>query len=143
MTRRDPGRPDSSLSKASSMPFLPVVLDVGEADHVRGRFALGILAAVFLAQVHALHVQRHDLAGHRFVHLALEPDEVAVLVFQLLRELGGRQLQQFASLASFSWSRSTSSGIAQTLGAGTLVASSRPLRSRMRPRLAGSSSVRA
>ena len=47
-----------------------------------------------------------------------------------------------ASCCNLALSRSTSSGIAQMLGAGTLLASSRPLRSRMRPRLAGSSSVR-
>jgi hypothetical protein len=49
----------------------------------------------------------------------------------------------FASGLSLAGSRSTSSGMAQMLGAGTLLASSRPLRSRIRPRLAGSSSVRA
>ena len=38
-------------------------------------------------------------------------------------------------------SASTSLGIAQIEGVGTLVASSRPLRSTMRPRLAGISSV--
>ncbi|MNR23432.1 hypothetical protein D3C85_1404530 [compost metagenome] len=48
------------------------------------------------------------------------------------------------SLAATSGSSlSTSSGIAQMLAAGTLEARIRPLRSRMRPRLAGSSSVRA
>jgi hypothetical protein len=45
----------------------------------------------------------------------------------------------FTSGLSFS----TSSGMAQILAAGTLEARMSPLRSRMRPRLAGSSSVRA
>ena len=48
-----------------------------------------------------------------------------------------------ASWANWALSASTSSGMAQMLGEGTLVASSRPLRSSTRPRLAGSSSVRA
>ena len=82
---------------------------------------------------------------HRLVDLALQPDEVALSSSrELLVELGRRHAEQLREPRELGLRRAPRpSGIAQMLGAGTLVASSRPLRSRMRPRLAGSSSVRA
>ena len=51
-------------------------------------------------------------------------------------------LSKRARLLSLAGVRSMSSGLAHTLGVGTLDAKINPLRSKMRPRLAGSSSTR-
>ena len=78
---------------------LAVVFDVGEADDVRRRFALGVLALVFLALVDALDVERGDLLDDGLVDLALDPDEALVLVGQLLVERGRRHVEQLGHLA--------------------------------------------
>ena len=65
MTRRVPSRPASSFWKASSMPSWPLVLDVGEADHVRRRLAFGVLALVFAHLVDALDAERLAPAARR------------------------------------------------------------------------------
>ncbi len=128
--------------------LLAMVFHVGEAHHMGGGLALGVLALVFLALVDALDAQGGNLLAHVPVELALDPDEGLVFVGQLGHEVGQRHVQQARQLLELlartsGLSRSTSSGMAQMLAAGTLDARIRPLRSRMRPRLAGSSSVRA
>jgi hypothetical protein len=78
--------------------FLAVVLHIGEAHHVRGGLALGVLALVLLSLVDALDVQRSDLLAHVPVELALDPHEGLVLVGQLGVERGQRHLQQARQL---------------------------------------------
>ncbi len=87
MTRREPGLAGQLLVEGELDAFLAVVFHVGEAHHVRGSLALGVLALVFLALVDALDVMARDLLGDRLVDLALEPDEGLVLVFELLVEI--------------------------------------------------------
>jgi hypothetical protein len=88
-------------------------------------------------------LQRGDFRGDVDRHLALHVDEG--LVF---RELGAqllvRHAEQLAERGQLVAPRSsgTDSGIAQIARTGRLVASTRPLRSRILPRVAGSSSRR-
>jgi hypothetical protein len=91
--------------------------------------------------VDALDAEREHLLRNRLLDLAPQPDEVRV-VLQTRGELGGVMPSRRASWARCALSPSRSFGIAQIDGAGTLDARIRPLRSTMRPRLAGRSSVR-
>jgi hypothetical protein len=59
--------------------FLALVLDVGEAHHVRRGFALGVRRR-YSRCAHALDAQRLDLLPELFVDLAAQPGEVAASV---------------------------------------------------------------
>jgi len=86
------------------------------------------------------------LLAHIPIELALEPDKGFVRVQLLLECAKGTSISwaNAGSWASTAGSAiSTSSGMAQMLAAGTLEAKISPLRSKMRPRLAASSIVRA
>ncbi len=99
MTRREPGLPASWLVEGQLHAFLALVFDVGEADHVGCRLALGVLALVFLALVDALDVECRNLLAHIPVQLALHPDEGLVLVGELGDQRRQRHVHQPGQLA--------------------------------------------
>ena len=123
--------------------LLAAVLDVGEADHVRRRLALGVLAPVLAELVDALELERAHRVGQRLVDLALAARRSSA-VAELRVELGAASCRApCARRARDAGSGSMSFGIAHSDGTDTLAARISPLRSVMRPRLAGSSIVRA
>ena len=61
-------------------PFLAGVVDVGEAEHVAGDFAGGVVAAVFAQQVHARNAERPDLLRLARLAVAREIEELAIEV---------------------------------------------------------------
>ncbi len=68
-------------------PFLAAVVDVGEAEHVRHRFALRVEAAELALREHARDAQR----DHRMRLVRIDPAlEVHELLVRLLRQLGGQ-----------------------------------------------------
>ena len=90
--------------------FLAGILGTGEAEHVRGDLAGGIVATVFVLEVDARQLEAGDLRGDVRRDLALEIDEVAFrgeLARDLARidveqrgefaGLGGRQLRVFGN----------------------------------------------
>jgi hypothetical protein len=73
--------------------FLAVVLDVGEADHVRRRFALGIKALRIRNARDAREVELVDMRGRFRIDLALEQHEALVAGYAV-RELGKRHIEE-------------------------------------------------
>ena len=67
--------------------LLAGVVDAGEADHVSGHFAARVVAPVFALLVDALQAERRDRVGGLGRHLALQVDEVARRVGELLVDL--------------------------------------------------------
>ena len=74
--------------------FLALVLDAVEPDHVGHHVAVRIVAAGFGKLVYAGQVHLLDLVGHVHGHLALQVDEVLVLVHQAMAQVGRRHFQQ-------------------------------------------------
>ena len=121
--------------------FLAVVLDVGEADDVRGGLAFRVLALVLAHLVDALERGR-STPWRRSSSTWRRSQTKFGLSAEAARSSAARVMpSRRASRARLAASPSRSFGIAQIDGAGTLAARIRPLRSRMRPRLAGSSMV--
>ena len=109
--------------------FLALVLDVGEADDVRRGLALGVLALVLAQLVHALEPQRLDLAPQRLVDLAPAARRSCGCLRAVCSSSAGFMPSSLASALRCCTSASKSFGMAQIDGTGTLVASTRPLRS--------------
>ena len=121
MTRRVPSRPASSLLERELDAFLAAVLDVGEADDVRRRLALGVLALVLAHLVDALDAERPAPAlATVLVDLAAQPDEVRVVGEARLERRRSSCRAASRAGARCAASPSRSFGIAQIDGAGTL-----------------------
>jgi hypothetical protein len=125
------------------MPFLTAILDVGKPDHMRVGWALRIVTFELARRVDPSQLQRRDAFGDISIDLAAQIDERAIVVGKSAFQLTHIHLQQTRQRVQLLLPASTSSGIAQTARAGTDDASTTPLRSVMRPRVAGISSVRA
>ncbi len=74
-------------------PLLSVVLDVGEAHHMRRRLAFRVLALVLAQLVHAAELEREHLVRHLLVDLPPQPGEVDA-VADLCGELGRRDAER-------------------------------------------------
>jgi hypothetical protein len=74
--------------------FLPLILDAIETHHVSHHVAVRVVAAGLGLLVHAGHAQLFDLVGHVHGDLALQVDEVLVLVDQAVTQVGQRRFQQ-------------------------------------------------
>ena len=57
-TRREPGCPVSAPLNANSSTVYALVLDIGEADHMGRRLALGVLTLVLLGIRNAFDTER-------------------------------------------------------------------------------------
>jgi hypothetical protein len=79
--------------------FLPALVNVGEPDHVGGRRAFGVDAAVAALEQYAGQLERLDLLGGGFVDLPIEPDEVRVVV-ELARQFAQRHGEHLGELAA-------------------------------------------
>ena len=84
--------------KSQLHTLLPLVLDIREADQMRGGFALGVLALVNTRLVDARDFQRRDVFGHRFVHLPIDPNKGLVLAGQALAQIPQGHLQEARQL---------------------------------------------
>ena len=79
--------------------LLAVIVDIGEADDVRRRFALGVLAPELARLVDALDAELADLLPRRVVDLALQPGEARVAVAEFFLDVGLRQAEQARQIA--------------------------------------------
>src|SRR5205823_9080411 len=79
--------------------LLTVVIDPGEADDVSCYFAARVVPPVFAMLVYALQPERLDALGDIRRHLALEIDEIARCVSELLPKFIALQGEQGCELA--------------------------------------------
>ena len=61
-----------------------MVFHIGETDHMRNRFTLGVFALVLFTLVNALDAHGNDFLRDRLFKLALDPDKGLVLIAQFL-----------------------------------------------------------
>ena len=86
------------LVKRQLNAFLALVFHIGEAHHMCGRLAFGVLALIFLPLVEPLDVECSDLASNILIHLRFDPDEGLVLVLKLFGQIGNGHLEQLGQL---------------------------------------------
>jgi len=78
--------------------FLPLVFDVGEANHVRRRLTLGVVTLGLAQLMHAFDLQRSHGLRHVVIDLAAQPDKIGA-ARQALVQLGHTHVQQLGQFA--------------------------------------------
>jgi hypothetical protein len=125
--------PEKLAVKRQLDAFQPLVVDAGEADHVRGHLTGRIEAAVLLVLADAGQLERGDLVRRCRRYLATQEDE-GLVAGQLAAQLLGVISSRAASCFDLLRSQRGIGGIAQTDFIGVDTARTSPLRSAMRPR---------
>ena len=83
--------------------FLAFVFHIGEADDMRGGFALRVLAQVVGALVYAFELHCADGFGGFGVDLALYPDKGLVLIGPFFAQVFDPHVQQFGQFLGLRW----------------------------------------
>ncbi len=73
-------RPPISFSKAYSTPLMPVLSRPAQPEDVSRQLALGVVAAVLGQEAHPVELEIAHPLGGAGIHLALDPDEGALLL---------------------------------------------------------------